>query len=976
MRAKKWTFICSTTAAALVSSFVTSASMAQTCETAVQVALGDNAVGNAAGTPNQLTQSTVAGGTTTIYNVAWYAFTPASTGPYVLSLCGSAFDTKMAIATACPTSATTSWPVVAYNDDTCACSSGCGAAGNAAWASKLSPSTGGIPLTSDLVAGTTYYVGIGGYAAVDVGTANLNISFAPPPAAGSDCAAPLVAVEGSNPFDSTDSGTPTAIVGCGTNHNIYKSIYFSFVAPADDTYTFSLCGGATFDTRIAVMNDCVPANGVLGCNDDLCALQSQTSANLTAGQTCIVVVGGYGTTGGGAGALAISAGGGGGGGGGCDLATATAVIEGPNDFATTIGSGNLDLTGICDPGTFGDDLLYNVTYYRFTPTQDGIWTATTCATATWDTRLAILGSCDPFSAVACNDDGPAACTNFTSTVEFTGTTGVEVVVAVGGYAAGNSGIGTLTMIYGSTVIACGDPAAGDCCVANTTASCNDEACCTAVCAADAFCCESQWDQICADQAALLCGACGAGSCKLPAPTATEAELCGEDLNGGCNSAGETEAIAVGDIMGGTFWADADTRDTDWYTLNLAEATEVTLTIYSNMPCFAAFVDTACGGIVGTPTTGNCGGTTTFCFPPGQYLVVALPGVFAGFPCGFEFGNDYSLAVTGIACDASAPANDNCVDAAVAVVGANPFDNTFASTEIADPSCGFGGTAFTKDVWFVFTPDTTGAVVLETCSGATPFDTGIEVWSACPAAGGTILGCNDDGTGCAAFASSLNINMDAGVTYTIRVGGWAGATGATDLVIGAGVPGPKNDECSAALPVLIGSTPFDTTGATGITAACTKFGNPNIFNDLWYSYSAAGDGECIISLCGSAYDTKIAVFAGGCDGALVACNDDTDVCGPGLLQSKVFFTPVCGTTYYISVGGFGAASFGAGTIDITQQGKCGTACPGDFDGDGFVSAADLSALLLAWGGPGGDIDGDGTTNAADLSALLYNWGACP
>jgi len=56
--------------------------------------------------------------------------------------------------------------------------------------------------------------------------------------------------------------------------------------------------------------------------------------------------------------------------------------------------------------------------------------------------------------------------------------------------------------------------------------------------------------------------------------------------------------------------------------------------------------------------------------------------------------------------------------------------------------------------------------------------------------------------------------------------------------------------------------------------------------------------------------------------------------------------------------------------------CASDCAGDFDGDGFVTAADLSTLLGSWGGPGGDIDGDGTTTAADLSALLGAWGACP
>lgn len=55
--------------------------------------------------------------------------------------------------------------------------------------------------------------------------------------------------------------------------------------------------------------------------------------------------------------------------------------------------------------------------------------------------------------------------------------------------------------------ACGDPDTGDCCEANGTPFCNDAACCEAICAVDPFCCETNWDQLCADQAIADCGIC-------------------------------------------------------------------------------------------------------------------------------------------------------------------------------------------------------------------------------------------------------------------------------------------------------------------------------------------------------------------------------------------------------------------------------------------------------------------------------------
>lgn len=44
-------------------------------------------------------------------------------------------------------------------------------------------------------------------------------------------------------------------------------------------------------------------------------------------------------------------------------------------------------------------------------------------------------------------------------------------------------------------------AAGDCCEANGTPSCDDQACADATCALDSFCCDTQWDQTCVDVAA-------------------------------------------------------------------------------------------------------------------------------------------------------------------------------------------------------------------------------------------------------------------------------------------------------------------------------------------------------------------------------------------------------------------------------------------------------------------------------------------
>jgi hypothetical protein len=47
----------------------------------------------------------------------------------------------------------------------------------------------------------------------------------------------------------------------------------------------------------------------------------------------------------------------------------------------------------------------------------------------------------------------------------------------------------------------------DCCIANEGLGCSNQVCENTVCAQDLYCCDIQWDQICADQANDLCEVC-------------------------------------------------------------------------------------------------------------------------------------------------------------------------------------------------------------------------------------------------------------------------------------------------------------------------------------------------------------------------------------------------------------------------------------------------------------------------------------
>ena len=54
--------------------------------------------------------------------------------------------------------------------------------------------------------------------------------------------------------------------------------------------------------------------------------------------------------------------------------------------------------------------------------------------------------------------------------------------------------------FGPCMLACGSQS-GPCYTAHAGPGCSDEVCCEAVCTLDPFCCETMWDQGCAELAA-------------------------------------------------------------------------------------------------------------------------------------------------------------------------------------------------------------------------------------------------------------------------------------------------------------------------------------------------------------------------------------------------------------------------------------------------------------------------------------------
>ncbi|MCX5640613.1 MAG: hypothetical protein NT059_07365 [Planctomycetota bacterium] len=768
------------------------------------------------------------------------------------------------------------------------------------------------------------------------------IAFTTQTASAQTCASPLPASLGDTAI-STTAGNHVNLTGIcdvsaiGTDI-IYNATWVRFVAPASGTYIARTCGSVAFDSKIAVFTNCANLASVIACNDDTAgctittgqAWASKVSFPALAGTAYYIAIGGFGSTTTGVGSVNISSDGSTDTGGGT-CATAITAVAGLNAFNTLASSENVNLAGLCDPGSAGDDILHRVRWFTYLATTSGNLELSTCGLAAFDTRIAVFSSCSTVNVIACNDDSNG-CPNFTSKLQFAATAGITYKIAVGGFDVTSAGTGQLLITPNAPPPpACGT-STNSCCVAGTTPFCSDSACCSLVCNEDPYCCstDGSWDATCALRASLLCGACGAGTCTLPASNVTEIEPCGSDLNGGCNSNGApVQTISVGARVRGTYWADGDARDTDWYQFTVATGSTISLQLYSKGPGRVFLLDSICSPTVlasSNPDAATCPGTATACVAAGTYRLLVATTVFSGFPCSDSVNRDYVLVLNATPCDATPPSNDECVTAqAVPANGAVlTFDTRLAtnSPQPMDPLCDEGtGTGITRDVWYSWTPSV-GVARVSTC-GTASFDTRLAAYDSCD---GLTLACNDDYAGCNGFTSRIDVLSDGHTPMRIRLGGYD-STG-TGTVTFSVIPQPVNDNCAGAITITNGGTTFNTDAATDsdppLDPLCDEgYGLPFV-KDVWYRYVATCSGQAVVSTCTSAtFDTRLAAYT-SCGGTLIACNDDSTGCTG--LTSRMTMTVTSGTAYLIRVGGHSTA--GSGTLNVSCGAGGGGGTPND------------------------------------------------
>jgi hypothetical protein len=209
-----------------------------------------------------------------------------------------------------------------------------------------------------------------------------------------------------------------------------------------------------------------------------------------------------------------------------NCANARLVSQGTQPFSSL----NATTDGVAHPGIcsfFSYDHIESDVWFRYIADCSGPAIVSLCG-SDYDTKLAVYrtDACPPVNLTACDDDG---CGTGTSRVEFTAVAGQTYTIRVGGF-EGDAGDGQLTILC--NVDTCQD-AAGDCFTEHGNRGCADAVCCNTTCDKDPYCCDVEWDDICAQEAAGLCtgsfAACtaGAGTCGSPhaGPGCNDVECC-------------------------------------------------------------------------------------------------------------------------------------------------------------------------------------------------------------------------------------------------------------------------------------------------------------------------------------------------------------------------------------------------------------------------------------------------------------------
>ena len=600
---------------------------------------------------------------------------------------------------------------------------------------------------------------------------------------------------GSFPFNTTSAATDgpseTLCTGSGSSQ-VYNDVWFTYTACTSGTHTVSTCG-SNFDSRIAVYGAACPggtANTAIACNDDsaVCgtgSLQSNLTFSATSGQTYRIRLGSYYNNmiqgqGYGQGNLVLS-------GPACgllgDACAGPIALTGYGATAFTTVGATTDGTAPSSCGTGGQ--IGNDIWFTYTACVSGSHTVDTCAGGNYDSTLVLYtGACGALTQAGCNDDTTGCgAGSLSSRIIWTATAGTQYRIRLGGY-QGATGSGTLTL----SGPVCTPPGPD-----------NDN------CAA----------------ATVISGYGSTAFTNVGATTDGPAEAL-------CNAFGSNQ-------VGADVWYRWTGCASGTITISVCDASyDTRLAVYGgNCPASGGVIlvcnDDACG-------TNGLRSQVTFAAVASTTYLIRIGGFNSATGSG-------TLAISGPACPPPGPANDNCANREGVGQGNTVFSTIGATTDgPAHAGClGFGDSQVANDIWYNHPSQCPGSIRIALCDAN--YDTKLAAYlgSGCTDYEARLMACNDDACGGSGLASAVRIQSRIGENYTIRIGGFGGATGSGNMTI-VYCPADFDGSGSVDVPDIFAflSAWFaqdiraDLDGAPGV-------GVPDIFAflSLWF----AGAGAC-------------------------------------------------------------------------------------------------------------------------------------
>ncbi len=263
--------------------------------------------------------------------------------------------------------------------------------------------------------------------------------------------------------------------------------------------------------------------------------------------------------------------------------------------------------------------------------------------------------------------------------------------------------------------------------------------------------------------------------------------------------------------------------------------------------------------------------------------------------------------------------DDCGDRPDINGGCNEVPHAFGTINCGDIRSGTlwmaNGSRDMDYYWHTFDADTQVAFF-----GAADFAVNLTIWDVtvndCDAVGGPNLVDHAELNPCA--EDTLVANLAPG-DYLFVIGG----VGFDSAPCAAGpyyyhigiecdavppIPVPLNDECVDATAIGDGTYTFNNWSAT-----TSGVGTHGILKDLFYCYTAPLDGEATFSLCGSAFDTKIAIWDGCTCEPINELGYDDDGCAKSSTSEETIAV-VAGNTYLVQCGGY-SPNVGYGELEV-------------------------------------------------------------